>query len=201
MFLGFGIGRFGTSRGRLRLKFKPPTREAAEKGILGRGEVLELEDSSLQSLAACHEESLMPNPTVLRSREEADDALTEAGEAYARFEDIKGKLHRFIYEEADAMVSEAMGKDEPVETGLLRMMSREDGLVESESAGEDSMQSLGKTVAEDRDNEHIEIGVENVAVAESAKERSTAPKGTGTGTGKRELKRRVLNSCLRRDGD
>jgi hypothetical protein len=94
MFLGFGIGRFGTSRGRLRLRFKPPTREAAEKGILGRSEVLELEDSSLQSLAACHGESLVPDPAVLRSGEEADDGLTEAREAYARFEDIKGKSRR-----------------------------------------------------------------------------------------------------------
>jgi hypothetical protein len=124
----------------------------------------------------------VPNPAVLRSGEEADDGLTEAREAYARFEDIKGKLHLFIYEEADATVSGAMRKDEPVETGLLRMMSREDGLAESESAGEDSRQSLGKTVAGDRDNERMETRVGTVAVAESAEERSTAPKSTRTGT-------------------
>jgi hypothetical protein len=98
-------------------------------------------------------------------------------------------------------VSGAMRKDEPVETGLLRMTSREDGLAESESAGEDPRQNLGKTMAGDRDNEHMQTGIESVAVAESAEERSTAPKSTGTGTGKRESRRRELNSCLRRDGD
>lgn len=61
--------------------------------------------------------------------------------------------------------------------------------MESERAGEESMQSLGETVVEDGDNEHMNTVVESSAVAESAEGSSTPPKsrGTETGTGEEEV--------------